>query len=448
MKNASMIYKFLFGSKLKKASENALWLFADKILRYAAALFVSVWVARYLGEEQFGIFSYALAYTSLFGILSRIGFRRVVVRELINNSEQKDKIIGSTFLMMFSIGIFFWILASASIFFLNPADRQTFLMVAIISFSFIFRPAEVVMYVFEAKEALKYPTIVGSIVFIIISLLKILLIFLQAGLIAFSFVLLLEAVFTALGYIILSKKFNLSFNYRQFDKSIAISIFKESYPLVFAGLMITINSRIDQIMLRPMTSEAELGWYAIAVRLVEIWFFVPQILKVSIFPNLISIKKQDHRNYIKRLQMLGSVLNLFSYSIIIFYLLFGKSIVLLLYGEPFKPAAEALLILPFILPFISMNNIKNSYLIIGHQTHYKLIFSLSAAIINVIANLMLIPKYGMIGACYASLLSFGISSYIMSFFFPKLHELHGILTRSLLLIGLKDLWKEIKIKIS
>lgn len=446
MKQPLMINKLLSSPKLKKASENTFWLFADRILRYAVALFVGVWLARYLGEERFGIFSYAIAYTSLFGILSRIGFRRVVVRELVNRPKETNQILGSTFMMMLSLSLIFWCITSFSVTLLNPGDQQTFFMVVIISFGFLFQPAEVVLYVFEAKEDLKYITIISSVVFIIISLFKVVLIVFQAELIAFCWLILLESLFTAIGYWVLYRRFKLSFRHWRFSRPLAKGILKESYPLVFAGLMVTINAKIDQVMLRSMASEAELGWYAIAVRLTEIWFFVPQILKVSFFPNLVYTKKIDHQYYLKQLQMLGSLLTLFSYSVIIFYLIFSSLIISILFGENYQPATNALLVLPFILPFISMNNIKNTYLIIGHRTHYKLIFSLSAALINILSNLILIPKYGMMGACYSSLLSFGISSYVLSFFFPKLHELHKILTRSLLLIGLKDVWKMFKFR--
>lgn len=59
---------------------NLNWLFADKIVRLVGGLFVGVWVARYLGPDLFGVFSYALAFVAMFGAVSRLGMDQVVIR--------------------------------------------------------------------------------------------------------------------------------------------------------------------------------------------------------------------------------------------------------------------------------------------------------------------------------------------------------------------------------
>lgn len=434
----------LFRTNIKKASQSALWLFLDKIFRYGISLFVGVWVARFLGPEQFGLFSYATAISGLFGILAQIGFRRIIVRELVKYPEKRDILLGSTFWMMLFCGLAFWIIAAITAYWINPKDWLTFYMVAIISFGFLFQPLDVILYFFESKQELKNVIIAGNIAFVVSSLLKVILVTFKAELLFFAVVSMLDTFFTAMGLFIIYKQNGYVFRNWYFGKKIAFGILKESYPLVFAGLMITINAKIDQIMLRNMVGEAEVGFYAVALRLVEVWFFIPQLLKVAIFPNLLITHINNEQLFYKRLEMIGSFLILFSYLIIIVYVVFADFIIYLLYGQEFAVSAKALRLLPALIIFVSLNNIKNSYLIIKNLTPYKLIFSLSAAIINVIANLILIPKYGMMGACYASLLSFAVSSYFLSFFFPKLHDLHVILTRSLLLLGLKDLWQEIK----
>ena len=51
--------------RLRKIIANTGWLFADRILRMGVGLFVGVWVARYLGVQQFGVFNYATAFVAL-----------------------------------------------------------------------------------------------------------------------------------------------------------------------------------------------------------------------------------------------------------------------------------------------------------------------------------------------------------------------------------------------
>ena len=80
--------KHLFDSALvhqgfRRYFANTSWMFAEQILRMVAGLFVGIWVARYLGPEQFGMFSYAVAFASIFISIAKLGLDGIVVRELV-----------------------------------------------------------------------------------------------------------------------------------------------------------------------------------------------------------------------------------------------------------------------------------------------------------------------------------------------------------------------------
>ena len=66
-----------------KYLKNTSWLFGEKILRIVVGLFVGIWVARYLGPEQFGLFSYAQSFVGLFTAIATLGLDGIVVRELV-----------------------------------------------------------------------------------------------------------------------------------------------------------------------------------------------------------------------------------------------------------------------------------------------------------------------------------------------------------------------------
>ncbi len=57
-----------------------------------------------------------------------------------------------------------------------------------------------------------------------------------------------------------------------------------------------IQARIDQVMLQEMIGSIEVGYYSVALRLIESFGFVPMILNSSIFPALVNAKKY-HKNY-------------------------------------------------------------------------------------------------------------------------------------------------------
>lgn len=77
--------------------KNTSWMMAEQLLRIIAGLFVGIWVARYLGPQQFGLFSYALAFTAIFGGIAKLGLDGIVVRELVNYPEKRDAYLGTAF---------------------------------------------------------------------------------------------------------------------------------------------------------------------------------------------------------------------------------------------------------------------------------------------------------------------------------------------------------------
>ena len=77
--------------------KNTLWLFLEQVFRMIAGLLVGIWVARYLGPEQFGLFSYVLAFVSLFGSIAKLGLDSIIVRDLINEPDKKDIYLGTAF---------------------------------------------------------------------------------------------------------------------------------------------------------------------------------------------------------------------------------------------------------------------------------------------------------------------------------------------------------------
>ena len=81
--------------------KNTSWLFFEKFLRMAVGITVTVWIARYLGPEKFGLFSYAQAFVILFSSIAALGLDSIVVRELVKDERKRDFIIATAFYLKF-----------------------------------------------------------------------------------------------------------------------------------------------------------------------------------------------------------------------------------------------------------------------------------------------------------------------------------------------------------
>jgi O-antigen/teichoic acid export membrane protein len=77
-----------------KYFKNTSWLLGEKILRITLGVFVGIWVARYLGPEKFGLFSYAGSFVALFAAIATLGLDGIVVRELVKNETRRDELFG------------------------------------------------------------------------------------------------------------------------------------------------------------------------------------------------------------------------------------------------------------------------------------------------------------------------------------------------------------------
>ena len=122
---------------------NTSWLFAEKILRMFVGLFVGIWVARYLGPEQFGLFSYAQSFVGLFTAIATLGLDGIVIRELVKDESRRDELIGTAFWLKL-IGAFGVLLVLAVAVNFTSNDSYTNTLVFIIASATVFQAFNVV----------------------------------------------------------------------------------------------------------------------------------------------------------------------------------------------------------------------------------------------------------------------------------------------------------------
>ncbi len=198
-------------SGFMKYFKNTSWLFGEKILRMVVGLFVGIWVARYLGPEQFGLFSYAQSFVGLFTAIATLGLDGIVVRELVKDESRRDELIGTAFYLKLIGAIAVLIVLAVAIQFTSN-DHYTNVLVFIIASATIFQAFNVVDMYFQAKVLSKYVVYANVISLFISSIVKVVLILTDAPLLAFAWATLFDSVVLALGFIYYYIKNNSKFN--------------------------------------------------------------------------------------------------------------------------------------------------------------------------------------------------------------------------------------------
>jgi len=430
-----------------KYFRNTSWLFGEKILRMVVGLFVGIWVARYLGPEQFGLFSYAQSFVGLFTAIATLGLDGIVVRELVKDPSRRDELIGTAFWLKLMGAVAVLLVLAIAVNFTSN-DTATNIIVFIIASATVFQAFNVVDFYFQAKVMSKYIVFANVISLFLSSIVKIILILNEAPLIAFAWVVLFDSAVLAFGFIyfyvknrrhsVLDTESNFAWT---FNKSTAISLLKDSWPLILSGIVISIYMKIDQVMIMQMLDAEAVGQYAAAVRISELWYFIPMVIASSLFPAIINAKKVSEELYYARLQKLYDLMVWMAIAIALPMTLLSDWVVNLLYGEQYNQAGSVLMIHIWAGVFVFLGVVFSKYLTAQNWTKKSFYRALLGAISNIVLNYILIPIYGINGAAVATLLGQFIANYIYDFFDKDLYAQLKMKTKSFFPIHLKGVAK-------
>ncbi|MDQ5912074.1 MAG: Polysacc synt protein [Patescibacteria group bacterium] len=411
---SSWIYTKLVGhwnkDGLKKYFENTGWAILSRAISIIISFFITVYLVRYLGPENYGQLSYAISFVALFSIFASFGVDNILHRDIIKYPEKRGEYLGTAFVLKLLTGIFATILTVLSAITLTDSDVSK-LVIFLLSGTFILQAFNVINTEFQADVKLKYTSIISLITVVILSLLKIMVIIFSKGIIYLGGIMLLEAIINA--SLLIYIHFYVYGNIKTwfFTKHTAYILMTESWPFIFIAFFASVYTRIDQVMLKHLVNTSSVGLYDAAVRLGEIWGFIPSLIVASMFTAIINAKKINNTEYRKRLLHLSFVVTVVSTIIATFIAIFSKNIVNFIYGVDFEASAEILSIYVFSTIFLIIGSIVQQYLTIENKRMTIFFLTLGTALLNISLNFILIPIYGIIGAAWATLISYIVLCY-------------------------------------
>ncbi|MGE6611540.1 flippase [Peribacillus sp. NPDC076916] len=399
--------------------KNSGWLVSDKVLTMAIGVFITAIVARYFGPEQYGQFNYALAFVSLFTAISTLGLESLTVKSIVDKKVNEGVILCTSLLLRVVGGIVLTIMAVIIINFIEPGNSDLQILVLIMSFTMIAKSFEVIEYWIQASQKSKISSLIRMSVYVVMSVLKVLLVVKGGNLVHFALIYTLDAVIVSMALIIAYFKFREERSAWKYSFSYTKDILSQSWYLILSGLMITIYMRIDQVMLGSMmSSKLEVGIYSAAVRIAEMWYFIPIAIITSFRPVIMKNRNINDEKYLKSLQLLYTIIAWTGIGFGIVTLILSKALVSILYGIDFLEAASILSISVWAGTFALLGSVRSIWLISEGLQKYTLIFMGGGAIVNIILNYLFIPYMGGKGAAVATL----IAQAMVAFFIPLLFK--------------------------
>ncbi|GAB2520407.1 hypothetical protein GCM10027085_07880 [Spirosoma aerophilum] len=230
-------------------------------------------------------------------------------------------------------------------------------------------------------------------------------------------------------YLIQSKEFTPKV---VFDKKIVQGLIKLSWPLMLSEFFIFIYMRIDQLMLKYLTTPDELGRYSAALRLSEVWYFVAAVVTASIYPSIIVLRAHDYKSYLNRYQKLLNLLAVGGVVIGLVFSILSNQITTLIYGQKYDGIGHILSVHIWTGLFVFLGVGINNWFVVENMQRFLLWRTIIGALFNATLNYFLIPSYGAIGASVATLLAQIIASYLTNGIYSKTKEVFQLQTRALL----------------
>ena len=423
------VVKLKHHSGFRKYFANTSWLMGERVLRMVVSLFVGIYVARYLGPEGFGLLSYTLSFVWLFSSLASFGLDDILVRELVQSPEKRNNLLGTVFWLKVC-GTVVMGTAISLVLQLKAEEQQTCWMIALITFGFLFQATNVVDFYFQSQVQSKFAVRAQAIQLLITSLFKIYLVWNQAELIWFAFALMLDQAVVALLFLIMYRWKIEWFPFFSFTWTQAKKLMRDAWPLIFAGMVVSVYMKIDQVMLKEMLDVKAVGVYSAAVKLCEAWYFVPSLITASLFPAIISSKQKSDTLYQQRMQKLYDLMVWVSVTVAIPTTFLADWVIVILYGNGFEASATVLRIYIWAGVFTFLGVASFKWLVTENLQHYSFYVLAIGAIINIGSNLLLVPIYGINGAAVATFISYGIGSYAGLAFFKKSRQTFWMTTLS------------------
>lgn len=405
------------GTLLQKIAYNTVISSASRIIGTVLSIVIVGLSTRYLSDTGFGQYVTILAYLYFFSVLPDLGLYSIVVRDISKEGANESKIASVALTIRMYAGIISFLLANILVWFL-PYDDTIKQNMPLASLGFwTLSNTQVLIGIFQKylkMELVALADLLGRVmqlvfIFLIIKydlgFSGIVVAFVAGGSATFLFTLLSARKFT---------KVRLDHELLSWKKML-----KESYPLAVSAILVMIYFKADTIMLSLMKPLEDVGVYGVAYKIMENLIFFPSMFTGLLIPQLAKSYRIDNERFFRITQRSFNFLMLFSLLIISGTLIMSPKIIALIAGKGFEGASLSLDILVFALFFIFLGALfSNLIIVIGKQKSLVKIYAIGA-VVNVVANLILIPKYSYIAASFTTVLTEIMVTCAMIYVFYK-----------------------------
>ena len=393
---------------------------SDRIIYLVITLFSSAVIVRYLGAEQYGTLSIALSFIALITPVVRLGIDQIAIRALLGDTAAPGTVLGTTLILRLVACLILVPPLILIAYRLYPTQPEIGIITAILSIGLIFDSLSFIDLWNQAHLHSAHTVWARNIAFFASTTLKLLAVYLQMPLVVFGALYALDFVISFVALTLIDRKRREQKITLRWDRKFAKELISMSFPLLLSAVAISVYMRIDQVMLSVLANDsAAVGVYSVAVRLSEMWYFIPTAIVSSLLPSILLMKKNASSLYHVRLQRLFNLMAFITYMIALPITILAPFIIEVLYGVEFADAAPQLIILTWTGLWVALGVARGAILLAEELVIISTIGTILGALVNIFLNFLLIPIYGGLGCAVATFISYSLSAWLSSFISPR-----------------------------
>lgn len=400
----------------QKSVINIFWMLFDKVIKFGLGLLVTVLVANYYGANGYGTYQYAVSVVAVFELITFLVDSTVVKKFYVQYREEHVVIASTTARILFSLVA---ALFGAVYLFIQKSDIEynsifILLFVSSIVGSIQFGMTNRFEYLLKSKKIV----IASDVAALIAFGLQLLAVYLKLPIIAIAVITLVSTSITmTITYFLYYRDFGRIFR-GKIQKDLIKKIIVESFPFAVAAACITVYSKCDSIMIGAMISKADVGIYAIAIKIVSVVQIAIVPVTESVYPHLLKLNRENTSRYELYYTKISSMMTW------LYIIGVGLSFV----------------VLPFLFRFLSVEYIRAfdvykvyvlgtffSYNSALRSCHFAMtnngrivmISQIVSVFLNIGINYFLIRHIGMLGAAWATVVTQFVSLFLINLFFSE-----------------------------
>jgi|GEM_PF-911679 len=407
-------------SDAKRIAKNIAFIVGGGTFRAVLMPLFTIFIARELGTEGFGAFSFALALASVLVIVGEMGLPKMVVRELTNHKEDVAKYIGDLTILRLitgiaSMGIIYLILVLSS----RSADTRLPLFLIGLSLLIFTGLRRFFDAIFQAFEVMKYQALVDMVDILLTFGVGTALLSSGYGLMGIAFAMMVGATISmAMDFIILTRKLGkpvFSFDFA-FWKRMALG----ALPFGVIGVLTFLFGYSNTVLLALFKGDEQAGLFSSAYRVIWMLAIIPATCMTAVFPFLSRVGNSPKDRHSDAIRLVVKYLACLSLPFVGLLAIYAPHIISAVYGNSYTSASSALWILAaiplFSFAYIPLIDLLNSQ----YKHRFSVIAILVCAAINTGLCLILAPLLGLVGAAISTLVA-EACLFAITYFFSWKH---------------------------